>query len=92
MKKYFDFFAWGYEDLKAYDTIIIHHTIPIKEDQKPFKIKLRRVNIVLLPLIEKEVRNLFDSKIIEPSRFSKWLSNLVPVRKKTREIRVCVDF
>jgi hypothetical protein len=36
-KEYSDVFAWGYEDLKAYDTSIIQHRIPIKEDQKPFR-------------------------------------------------------
>jgi len=25
-------------------------------------------------------------------RFSKWVANLVPIRKKNREIRLCVDF
>ena len=30
MKKYTNFFAWIYEDLKEYDTSIIQHTIPIK--------------------------------------------------------------
>jgi len=51
--EYSDVFALGYEDLNAYDTRIIQYIIPIKEDQKPFKQKLRRVNLVLLPLIEK---------------------------------------
>jgi ribonuclease HI len=50
-KEYSDVFAWGYEDLKAYDTSIIQHRIPIKEDQKPFRQKIRRINPKLLPLI-----------------------------------------
>ena len=53
LKEYQDVFAWSYEDLKSYDTNIIQHKIPIKEDQKPFKQKLRRINPVLLNLIEK---------------------------------------
>jgi hypothetical protein len=36
-KEFIDVFAWSYEDLKSYDTNIIQHKIPIKEDQKPFK-------------------------------------------------------
>ena len=51
-KEFQDVFAWSYEDLKSYDTSVIQHTIPLKEDKKPFKQKLRRVNLVLLPLIE----------------------------------------
>ena len=45
-----------------------------------------------MPLIEKEVKKLFDAKIIVPIRFSNWLANLVPVRKKNGEIRICIDF
>jgi hypothetical protein len=91
-KEYSDVFAWGYEDLKAYDTSIIQHRIPIKEDQKLFIQKLRRINPKLLPLIEKEIKKMYDAKIIVPLRFSKWVSNLVPTCKKSGEIRLCIDF
>ena len=37
MKEFSDVFAWSYEDLKEYDTSIIQHTIPIKENEKPFR-------------------------------------------------------
>lgn len=46
---------------------------------------------MLLPLIEKGIRKLFDAKIRVSLRFSKWLANLVLVRKKSGEIRLCVD-
>jgi ribonuclease HI len=85
-KEYLDVFAWGYDDLKSCDTSIIQHQIPIKEEQKPFRQKLRKINPKLLPLIEKEIKNMYDAKIIVPLRFSKWVSNLVPTRKKTGEI------
>ena len=45
----------------------------------------------MLPLIEKEIKN-FESNIIVSLRFSKWVANMVPVRKKSGEIRLCVDF
>jgi hypothetical protein len=70
-KEYLDVFSWGYEYLKAYDTSIIQHRIPIKEDQKPFRKKLRRINPKLLPLIEKEIKKMYDAKIIVPLLFSK---------------------
>jgi hypothetical protein len=91
-KEFSDVFSLGYEDLKAYDTSIIQHRIPIKEDQKPFRQKLRRINRKLLPLIEKEIKKMYDAKIMVPLRFSMWVSNLVPTHKKTREIRLCIDF
>ena len=43
-------------------------------------------------LIKKEVKNIFEAKIIVYLRFSKWVSNLVLVRNKRGEIRLCVDF
>jgi len=90
-KEFQDVFAWSYEDLKSYDTLVIQHTIPLKPNQKPFKQKLRRINPMLLPSIEKEVKKMFEAGIIEPIRFSEWVSNLVPTRKKSGEIRLCVD-
>ena len=53
LSSFSDVFAWSYEDLKLYDTSIIQHIIPIREDQKPFKKILRRVNPILVPLIKK---------------------------------------
>jgi hypothetical protein len=92
LKEFYDVFAWTYDDLKVYDLDVIQHTIPVEKNVKPFKQKLRRMNPLLLPLIEKEVKKLFDTKIIVSLKFSKWLANLVPIRKKSGEIRLCVDF
>jgi len=45
-----------------------------------------------MPLAEKEVKRMYDAKIILPIRYCKWVSNIVPTRKKTGEIRLCIDF
>ena len=45
-----------------------------------------------MPLVKKEIMNMYDAGIIVPIRYSEWVSNLVSVRKKTREIRLCIDF
>jgi len=47
---------------------------------------------MLLPLIEKEIKKLLVAKIIVPLRYSKWVANLVVMRKKSGEIRLRVDF
>ena len=78
--------------MKAYDTEIIQHNIPLKENQKPFRKKLRRINPVQLPLVEKEIEKMYEVGIIVPVRFSDWVSNLVDVTTKTGEIRLCIDF
>jgi len=43
-------------------------------------------------LIEKEIKKLLAAKIIVPLRYSKWVANLVVVRKKSGEIWLCVNF
>ena len=47
---------------------------------------------MLLPIIENEIKKLWKAKIIIPLRFSDWVANIVLVRKKNGEIRICVDF
>jgi len=43
---------------------------------------MRRINPILLPVIEKEIKKLLDAKIILQLRYSYWVANLVLVRKK----------
>ena len=78
--------------IKVYDPCVIQHTIPVQRNVNPFKQKLRRMNPLLLPLIGKEIGKLFEAKIIVSLRFSKWLANLVSMRKKSGEIGIFVDF
>lgn len=42
--------------------------------------------------MQEELLKLRDGGIIKPIRHSSWVSNLVPVRKKNGDIRLCVDF
>lgn len=92
LKNYKDVFAWSYSELKTYDTTLIEHKIPLKPEEKPFQKKLRRINPIILPTIEKELKKLLDAHIILPLRYSTWVANLVLVRKKNGEIRLCVYF
>jgi hypothetical protein len=64
----------------------------LKDDTKPFRLKLRKINPMLLPIMEKEVKKLLDAQIIIPLRYSEWIANIVLVRKKNGEIRLCFDF
>ena len=42
--------------------------------------------------MQEELIKLRDAGIIKPIRHSSWMSNLVPVKKKNGDIRLCVDF
>jgi len=56
LKNYKDVSAWSYNELKTYDTSFIEHKIPLKPEARPFQQKLRRINPILLPTIEKELK------------------------------------
>ena len=42
--------------------------------------------------ITQEVKKLLAAGFIKPIQHPKWLSNVVPVKKKNGQIRCCVDF
>jgi hypothetical protein len=46
----------------------------------------------LAPLNQKELQKMLTAHIIAPTRYSSWVANLVVVRKKNGEIKLCVDF
>ena len=46
---------------------------------------------MLFPVIDKEIKKLFNAKIIVTLIFSKWMDKIVPFRKNNKEIRLCVD-
>jgi hypothetical protein len=84
-------FTWTYDDLKDYDKTIFQHIIPLREETNLVKQKLTMMNPKLKHLVNIEFEKLKMARIICPIRHSDWLSNLVIVRNRTREIRVCVD-
>jgi ribonuclease HI len=92
IREFRDTFAWNYDDLKAYRGDVIQHAIPLVEGAKPFRQKLRHINPKLASQIQKELQKMVDAGIIAPIRYSSWMSNLVVVRKKNGDIRLCVDF
>jgi hypothetical protein len=92
IREFRDTFAWNYDDLKAYKGDVIQHVIPLVEGAKPFRQKSRHINLKLVGQIQKELQKMVDAGIISPIKYSSWMSNLVFVRKKNGDIRLCVDF
>jgi hypothetical protein len=46
----------------------------------------------LEPQVKAELNKMLEARIIFPVRHTQWISNLVHVRKKNGDIRLCVDF
>jgi hypothetical protein len=87
-----DVFSWSYEDIRGFDPALIQHSIPIKEGIKPVRKKQRPINPTLEETIRKELKKILKAGIIFSVKYSEWVSNLVPVRKMTVQVRLCTDF
>jgi hypothetical protein len=51
IRQFKDVFTWTYDDLKAYRSDVIQHTIPLVDGAKPFRQNLRHINPKLAPQI-----------------------------------------
>jgi ribonuclease HI len=92
LRKFQDVFSWYYEDLHGFDPSLIQHSIPIKEGIKSVRQKQRPINPALEATIRKELEKFLKAGIIFTVKYSEWVSNLVPIRKITSRIRLCIDF
>ena len=92
MRLYGVLVIFTYDELKAYWDDVFQHTIPLRPDTKPFRQKLRRINPNLAPIVQQKLRKMLEAGIIVPTRHSSWCSNLVVVRKKNGQLRICIDF
>jgi hypothetical protein len=72
--------------LKIFDTSVIQHTIPMLSEENLVQQKLRKIHPNLETQTKNELNNLLKAKIIFPVRHSKWVSNLVPIRKNNGDI------
>jgi hypothetical protein len=87
-----DVFSWSYENLLGFDPALIQHVIPIKEGIKPVSQKQIPINPALEETIRKKSEKILKAGIIFQVKYSEWVSNLVPVRKETGHIILCVYF
>ena len=82
-----DIFSW---DGHYGHTDLVTHHIPLKPGAVPCKDRYRPLNPVLEAELFKQVQAWLEQGIIRPC-VSEWNSALVPVRKKSGEIRFCLD-
>ncbi|XP_074298547.1 uncharacterized protein LOC141629445 [Silene latifolia] len=90
--KYKDVFAWSYKEMPGLSPKIAVHRLAIKKGTNPKKQPQRRFRPELVPEIEKEVNKLIEAGFIREVKYSTWIANIVPVRKKNGQLRICIDF
>ncbi|XP_040367305.1 uncharacterized protein LOC112177605 [Rosa chinensis] len=86
-----DCFVEKYEDMPGLSPDLVCHQLPTLPDKRPVKQEPRRMNSETQVLVKKEVEKMYKSGIIRVAKYNKWLSNIVPVRKKNGKMRICRD-
>lgn len=92
LTEYRDIFAWSYKEMPGLDPKVAVHHLAIKPGYRPIKQAQRRFRPELIPQIEVEVNKLIEAGFIREVKYPTWIANIVPVRKKNGQLRVCVDF
>ena len=87
-----DVFAWTYDEMPGLDPRLVIHSLNMDLGVKPIVQPARVFHTKVEAQITQEVRKLLAIRFIKPFQHPKWLSNIVPVKKKNGQIRYCVDF
>ncbi|KAG9453486.1 hypothetical protein H6P81_006390 [Aristolochia fimbriata] len=74
------------------DPQVAVHKLAVHPSVRPVKQLQRLFRPELVPEIQKEVDKLIAANFIREVKYPSWIANIVPVKKKTGQIRVCVDF
>ena len=92
LRKYSDVFAWHYNEMPGLDPKLVSHHLDVFPNSKPVKQPQRKYHPDLEEKIKEEVEKLRSAGFIRPIQYPTWLCNIVPVKKKNGQIRVCEDF
>ncbi|KAK1576224.1 hypothetical protein Q3G72_012019 [Acer saccharum] len=87
-----DVFAWSHEDMPGIDTKVISHYLSINLEFRPVVQKRRLFNPERSIAIKKEVEKLLFAGSIREVKYPEWVANVVLVKKKNNQWRMCVDF
>ena len=92
LREYMDVFAWSYKDMPGLENSIVEHKIPLVQDAKPIKQKLRRIKPEWSLQVKEEIMKLLKVGFIKVIEHPIWLANIVVIIKSNGKIRICVDF
>lgn len=89
LQRYQHLFASSNFDLGR--TSVVKHKINTGPMEKPIKQGARRIPLHLMQEVDKQVNEMLEKGVIEPSN-SPWASPVVLVRKKDGSMRFCIDY
>ena len=62
-------FSWSYSDMPGFDTDIVVHRLPLREECIAVKQKLKRVKPEMLLKIKEEVKKQLDVRFLKVSKY-----------------------
>uniref|UniRef100_A0A2N9FI93 Integrase catalytic domain-containing protein n=1 Tax=Fagus sylvatica TaxID=28930 RepID=A0A2N9FI93_FAGSY len=92
LHEYKDVFAWDYHEMPGIDPGLVAHSLNVEPGTRPVVQPMRTFHTEVEAQITQEVKKLLAAGFIKPIQHPRWLSNIVPVKKKNGQIRCCVDF
>uniref|UniRef100_A0A2N9ENN0 Integrase catalytic domain-containing protein n=1 Tax=Fagus sylvatica TaxID=28930 RepID=A0A2N9ENN0_FAGSY len=75
LKEYQDVFAWRYDEMPGIDPGLVAHSLNVVQPARTFHTEVEAQ-------ITQEVKKLLAAGFIKPIQHPRWLSNIVPVKKK----------
>uniref|UniRef100_A0A2N9HPC3 Reverse transcriptase n=1 Tax=Fagus sylvatica TaxID=28930 RepID=A0A2N9HPC3_FAGSY len=82
----------GSDKMPGIDPGLVAHSLNVEPGTRPVVQPMRTFHTEVEAQITQEVKKLLAAGFIKPIQHPRWLSNIVPVKKKNGQIRCCVDF
>uniref|UniRef100_A0A2N9E8D5 Integrase catalytic domain-containing protein n=1 Tax=Fagus sylvatica TaxID=28930 RepID=A0A2N9E8D5_FAGSY len=79
-------------EMPGIDPGLVAHSLNVEPGTRPVVQPMRTFHTEVEAQITQEVKKLLAAGFIKPIQHPRWLSNIVPVKKKNGQIRCCVDF
>ena len=82
LKEYTDVFAWTYDEMPGLDPTLVVHALNVNLGVKLVIQPARVFHMDVKTQITQEVKKLLVASFIKLIQHPKWLSNVIPVKKK----------
>ena len=86
LKEYHDVFAWQYNEMPRIDPELVAHSLNVEPGTRLVVQPMRTFYPEVEAQITQEVKKLLLAGFIKPIQHPRWLSNIVPVKKKNGQI------
>ena len=82
LREFRNIFAWEYNEMLGLDPSLVVHTLNVELGTKPMAQPANVFHTDTEAQIIQEVQKLLTTGFIKPIQHPKWLSNIVPIKKK----------